>query len=315
MSRKPKTHHRRAAWIAVSTLLFCAPCLMAQVNSKQIAMLHWYAGNTSVSFATGSYPHGITFDGANMWVANRFGNSMSKIRASDGATLGTYAVGLYPYFSAFDGANIWVANTGSTGSLTKLRARDGALLGTYNLGSPPYGIAFDGSNIWVTFSSSGLGKFDLNGNLIVSYSTCSNPRGIAFGGASLWVTCSMSSQVEMVRPSDGNSSLISVGTSPGTVVFDGTYVWVGNFGSSTLTKINAGNGAVVATISGIGTNPAGLSFDGTNLWVSSYQQLARVRPTDGAVLNTFTVPQSYGLAFDGADIWITNEMASTVSKF
>ena len=36
---------------------------------------------------------GIAFDGANIWVANGNSNSVSKLRASDGTTLGTFSVG------------------------------------------------------------------------------------------------------------------------------------------------------------------------------------------------------------------------------
>jgi len=36
-----------------------------------------------------------------------------KLKASDGSLVGTYSVGSYPIGIAFDGANIWVANNGS----------------------------------------------------------------------------------------------------------------------------------------------------------------------------------------------------------
>ena len=66
-------------------------------------------GRPSVKFAVGNIPIGIAFDGANIWVTNG-GNSVSKLRASDGKTLGTFTVGNYPIGVAFDGANIWVSN-------------------------------------------------------------------------------------------------------------------------------------------------------------------------------------------------------------
>jgi YVTN family beta-propeller protein len=56
---------------------------------------------------------GIAFDGANIWVTNGGSNSVTKLRASDGAHLGTFSVGNYPFGIAFDGANIWVTNTNS----------------------------------------------------------------------------------------------------------------------------------------------------------------------------------------------------------
>jgi len=51
------------------------------------------------------------FDGAHIWVTNYGDGSVTKLRASDGATLGTFPVGYdFPTGIAFDGANIWVTN-------------------------------------------------------------------------------------------------------------------------------------------------------------------------------------------------------------
>ena len=80
------------------------------INREQIALLKWYAANQTTSFAVGAAPNGVAFDGANIWVANFSSNTVSKLRASDGAPLGTFTVGTFPYGIAFDGANIWVAN-------------------------------------------------------------------------------------------------------------------------------------------------------------------------------------------------------------
>ena len=60
-----------------------------------------------------------------MWVVNNGSNTVTKLRANDGANLGDFAVGVSPWGVAFDGANIWVSNTGSN-SVTELRASDGS---------------------------------------------------------------------------------------------------------------------------------------------------------------------------------------------
>jgi len=66
------------------------------------------------TFPVGTNPQGVTFDGANIWVANNQSpRTVTKLRASDGAELGTFNVGINPIGVAFDGANIWVANGGS----------------------------------------------------------------------------------------------------------------------------------------------------------------------------------------------------------
>jgi len=46
-------------------------------------------------------------------VTNSMSNTVTKLRASDGMRLGTFSVGSYPLGIAFDGANIWVTNTNS----------------------------------------------------------------------------------------------------------------------------------------------------------------------------------------------------------
>jgi len=79
------------------------------------------------TFNVGNFPIGVAFDGTNIWVANGASNSVTKLRATDGAVLGTF-VGEFPIGVAFDGTNVWVAN-GESNNVTKLRASDGAALG------------------------------------------------------------------------------------------------------------------------------------------------------------------------------------------
>jgi DNA-binding beta-propeller fold protein YncE len=88
----------------------------------------------------------VAFDGANIWVANNAGGSVSKLRASDGKALGTFRVPGSPYGVAFDGANIWVTQDPG---LVELRASDGAMLGAFPANPGSTGVAFDGANIWV----------------------------------------------------------------------------------------------------------------------------------------------------------------------
>jgi DNA-binding beta-propeller fold protein YncE len=74
--------------------------------ATKAALLQWYRRD----FAVGSDPYGVACDGANIWVANGTADTVTKLRASDGATLGTFPVGSLPRAVAFDGANIWVTN-------------------------------------------------------------------------------------------------------------------------------------------------------------------------------------------------------------
>src|SRR5262249_37480786 len=121
-------------FLLAATLVTVAMAALAQAqlkfNPNQVALLRWYQANQTPNFNLDKYvfPFSMTFDGAIIWVTNLSvinGNTIIKVRASDGAVLGTFpAGGDRPIGVAFDGANIWVANYGSS-NLAKLRASDG----------------------------------------------------------------------------------------------------------------------------------------------------------------------------------------------
>ena len=79
-------------------LILCSPCHSLSVSE--------YRFNRS----TGDGPHGVVFDDVNIWVTNVLDGTVTKIRVSDGGTVGTYSVGNGPRGIVFDGANIWVVN-------------------------------------------------------------------------------------------------------------------------------------------------------------------------------------------------------------
>src|SRR5207249_7395436 len=96
------------------------------------------------TFAVGDGPSGVAFDGASIWVANFFGQSVLKLRPSDGAVLATVAVPDGPADVLAAGPYVWVASNGAD-RVTKLRASDGMVVGSFRAGRHPSGLAFDGS--------------------------------------------------------------------------------------------------------------------------------------------------------------------------
>ena len=108
-------------------------------NPLQIALLHWYAANLTAQFPAGASPYGVAFDGASIWVADNGSNKITKLRASDGLSLGVFPVGTNPIAVACDGVHVWVTNINSN-NVTKLRASDGAVLGTFGVGRQPAGL-------------------------------------------------------------------------------------------------------------------------------------------------------------------------------
>lgn len=58
--------------------------------------------------------------------------------------------------------------------------------------------------------------------------------------------------------------------SPNALAFDGSHIWVANVGDSSVTEVNASNGAFVRSLSGGGfSQPHALAFDGGHLWAAN----------------------------------------------
>lgn len=222
-------------------------------------------------------PQAIAFDGANIWVSNGEDNCLSRIRTSDGASVGGVCVGFSPQGIAFDGANMWV--THSANSVTKLRANDRVTLGVFSVGS-----------------------------------ATSSPSGIAFDGANIWVTLSQDNTVTKLRASDGATlGTFNVAQRPRKIAFDGANMWVLSDLSHTITKLRASDGANLATFVFPSALLDNLAFDGNHIWVTSSGSVIKLRASDGANLGTFSVPGGAGsIAFDGANIWVTS--GNTVTK-
>ena len=272
------------------------------------------------TFAVGTTPYAIAFDGTNMWVPGYGSNNVTELRASTGAVVGTYPVGAGPDGVFFDGTNIWVANT-SDNTVTKLLASTGALLGTYPVGAQPWGIASDGTNIWVTNrGSNNVTKLLAStGATVGTYAVGAGPYGIAFDGTNMWVANDYDGTVTELVASTGAvvGTPTAVGSSPVGVTFDGTNIWVADqtSGVGTVTKLAPG-GAVIGTYPA-GPAPNDILFDGTNIWVTNNgsNTVTKLLASTGAIVGTYSVGTGpYGIAFDGTNIWVTVPGSNSVTE-
>jgi hypothetical protein len=288
-------------------------------NLKLLASLRWDLLKAQASFPVGNSPISVGYDGANIWVVNLNGGSVTKLRASDGTNLGSFPTGTgNPNSVAFDGANIWVTTNGSTNNVTKLRASDGANLGSFSFAGGSSGVVFDGSSIWFGTNPNLVVKLrPSDGAILGTFTAGTSALSLAFDGANIWSANFSSNNVTKLRASDGaNLGTFPVGTNPEGIVFDGTNIWVANFNSSNVTKLRASDGANLGTFP-VGTEPTAIAFDGTNIWVANTfgNSLTKLRASDGTNLGTFpTGVQPSGMAFDGTNIWLAVRNDNVVTR-
>jgi hypothetical protein len=99
-------------------------------------------------------------------------------------------------------------------------------------------------------------------NIVTQFSTCTGVNGLAFDGDHVWVACAVDNELEEFNAGDGALVRTVTGVSnPYSLVYDGANIWA--TGSGTITEVNASTGSIVGTPITVGSQPTGLAFDGS----------------------------------------------------
>ena len=312
-----------------------------KATTMQIATLQWGAVNSiSSTYAVGSTPVALAFDGGSMWVANSGDDTVLKLNPSTGALISQFTVSSHPSALAFDGSvegnAQWVANY-SSNTVQQIFTRrnpstnllEEKVQQTVPVGSGPKALASDAWGVWVANYGSNTVQRNL-GACPPGYGRCAtgsfggpifvgiNPSALAYdGGEGMWVANSGSNSVQKIDViSETVVTTISVGINPSALASDGTSMWVANSGSNSVQKIDIVTGVVLLTINGF-SSPAALAYDGTSIWVANYagNSVQKINPSTGAASSSIPVGRGpSALAFDGTNMWVINSLDNNVQK-
>lgn len=212
-----------------------------------------HTGDVSQSFKNpGNYATGLTFDGTNLWMADRQEDVVYKVDPKDGKINGTIpSPGYWPMGLAWDGEYLWnVDNKGGipesenySGKIYKIDPKDGTIVHTVRAPTiRPRGLTYDGKYFWcVDGEKDKLIQFDANdGTTIRSIPAPSvDPRGITFDGKYLWISDRTRDEIYMVRPKDG--SVIIIADAPGEftrgMAWDGRSLWATDYEKDRVFKL------------------------------------------------------------------------------
>jgi YVTN family beta-propeller protein len=189
-------------------------------------------------FNVGSNPQGMTYDGANVWVANYLSQSISKINIIAN-TVTTYTGFTNPYGLTNDSTYIYVADNGL--KLSRVLISSGAILWTVSTVGNPSNVCVDNNYIWLVCQANAMFVHQYNipllastpPTLIKSYPMNTNPHTIASDNTNVWVGYkdNNSTSISQINISSQTTSTIS-GTiqmpSPLCVYISNYYVWVTN---------------------------------------------------------------------------------------
>ncbi len=305
-------------------------------GSRRAALGHWWTttphwdlglGITSV----GTSPALLASDGADLWVANSGDDSISRVRAADGAVLQTWtgATGAFGVLIAM--GRVFITGNTEPGALYMIDpSQDPGAVTTLasNLGNNPRGIGFDGSRIWTANSNDGPSGGSVS--IITPGSTLpwgvvtisngfSSPTGVVFDRSNIWVSDGAAARLRKLDSAGAVLQSIPL-SAPSYPTFDGANIWVPNTGANTVSVVRPSDGVVLRVVSGNGLfAPLSAAFDGQRILVAnlfggvSLWNAATLHP-----IGTFSTPDGsspYGACSDGINFWVALSGSAAVGRF
>jgi DNA-binding beta-propeller fold protein YncE len=121
----------------------------------------------------------------------------------------------------------------------------------------------------------------------------------------------------LLRFYDVNTSFppISVGDQPEALVFDGTFIYVGNVQSGNVARIRAATGTVEGTPISVGSQPRAFGFDGRFVYVSADGAVKRIRAATGTLEpSQIPVGNPTSFVFDGTFVYAATPPENKVTR-
>ncbi|HKA37756.1 MAG TPA: hypothetical protein VKH43_13105 [Thermoanaerobaculia bacterium] len=290
----------------------------------------WTSQNDTVLGLTtvGINPQFVQSDGADLWVANVNGATVSRVRGSDGKLLETWTGATNVEGVLVAMGRVFATSFTNPGQLYRIdpsQAAGAVTTVASSLGNGAFGVAFDGSRIWTANVSGSVSIVTPGASLPWTVTTVTtgflNLRGALYAGANVWVTDLSASALLKLDGSGAILQTVTVGDSPFFPVFDGTSIWVPNYFSNSVSVIRASNGTVLATLTGNGlNNPETAAFDGQRVLVTnnSGNSVSLWKAADLTTLGSFATgagSNPAGACSDGVNFWITLYNANKFARF
>ena len=294
-------------------------------GSRRTAINRQYTAQNGAALLTvsiGINPRQIQSDGVDVWAAVASGNSVLRLRGTDGAILGVWSAN-FPSGLVVAMGRVFVAGNGTLKRIDPTQPPGPATVVAGPLGINSVGAAYDGGRIWT--ANFGMTIFGNPGGVSIVTPGATIPWtvttvtagfqsvfGLVYDGSSMWATDYDAATLLKLDSSGAVLQTVPTGARPGQPVFDGANIWVPS-DSGTLTVVRASNGAVLQNLTGNGmANSISAAFDGQRILVTNYNpgSVSFFKAADLTTLGSVSIDLPggivpYGACSDGVNFWVS----------
>jgi glutamine cyclotransferase len=185
------------------------------------------------------------------------------------------------------------------------------------------GLTWDEFHLWVSDDlNRQYHKLDLeSGDILATmdyHETVLYSQGMAFDGKYIWTN-------GWEDPSGAGSKIFKIDTTtmeiisvvdypggysdnwPHGMTYGGSFLWVTNFKTGTLDKIDPNSGELIGTLPSPTENPIGIAWHNSHLWTNDYGTglIYKVDPQSGSILGSLAMPgpNCRGMEWDTEYLW------------
>jgi YVTN family beta-propeller protein len=253
-----------------------------------------------------------------IYVNNRTAGTVSFVDGDPASEVKEFPAGEKPEAVVESAGSLWVSQ-GRGNMVLKLDPESGAVQDEIPVGAQPSGMAVgDDGSVWVAnFGDATVSRIDPNSGDVESIEVGEGPYGIAVEGNAVWVSNRTDDSVLRINAASDrpDSMAVTIGSNPkGVAIDDQGQVWVANAGDDTVSIV--ANGSEEDTVE-VGQEPRGVVFAFDSIWVSvgATNQVVRIDPTSGAVLQRINVglgPE--GITAGPKSVWVANGFDGTLTR-
>ena len=277
----------------------------------------------------GSQPRNPVSDGADIWVPNFTGSSVSRVRGSDGRALETWTGAQNPWSALAAMGKILVTGdvfpNGRLYEIDPTQPAGSVSVVASNLGGQALGIAFDGARVWTANNQGSVSIITPAATVPWTVTTVTagftQPVGAVFDGSNVWVTETQNGVIFKLDPAGAILQTVTIAGAAGYPAFDGTNLWVPPALGNYVVVIRPSTGAILQTVTANGlSSPLAVAFDGERVLVTnqaantvSVWKAAGLTPLGNFSTGASTFPT--GVCSDGINFWVTLSGPGQLARF